>query len=117
MVSDDGVDFLWMNEAWVIFVGIVLCLLCFGWLVAMQWRKKGQAQEQTIPEPIKWSVFKLFLGSPNDLAEERKVFCKEVDDFNQAHANPRHIHFSVVKWDDIPSTYGRPRRHEGTKKN
>lgn len=57
---------------------------------------------------IKWTVFKIFLGSPGGLKQEREQFCKDVDEYNKQEANPRDIHFSVFRWEDLPAEYGRP---------
>jgi hypothetical protein len=59
----------------------------------------------------KWVAFKIFLGSPDGLDDERVIFWKEVDDYNAIEANPRNIHFRKVDWREFPSEYGRPQTH------
>jgi hypothetical protein len=95
-----------MNGVLIILCVIIFLLFSVVWQVVDWWRKVKHPQKP----PIKWNVFKIFLGSPSGLDTERKVFCKEVDFFNRIDAHPRNIHFEVVKWEDIPPSYGQPQK-------
>lgn len=67
---------------------------------------KGDSGERS--NDVMYRVFKVFLGSPDGLEEEKKAFCEEVNFVNTTQANPRSVHFQVVRWEDIPPDYGRP---------
>ena len=60
---------------------------------------------------IQWTVFRVFLGSPDGLDSEREIFWRELDDYNTIEAHPRNIHFEKVDWNEFPTEYGRPQTH------
>jgi len=54
------------------------------------------------------NMFRIFLGSPSGLKIFREAFYAEIDFFSKTHAERRGVIFSVKKWEDIPTKYGRP---------
>lgn len=58
--------------------------------------------------PCDLKGLKVFIASPSGLATERKEVCSFIDDYNKYEAEPRSIRFQIVKWEDIPPSYGRP---------
>ncbi|NVO17078.1 MAG: DUF4062 domain-containing protein [Rhodoplanes sp.] len=52
--------------------------------------------------------YRVFIGSPSGLEEERDSFRKKIDRFNKVHGNPSGVIFSAVGWEDARSSAGRP---------
>lgn len=53
-------------------------------------------------------VVKIFLASPGDLSEERKIAKAVVDEINEIHAEDYGYQVELVGWEDTVSVYGRP---------
>jgi hypothetical protein len=53
-------------------------------------------------------VVKFFLGSPSDLADERKAAKAVVDEFNSLYASEFGYQVELVGWEDTVSVIGRP---------
>ena len=53
-------------------------------------------------------VVKVFLASPGDLQDERRVARAEVDDFNKLWADRSGYHVELIGWEDTVTTFGRP---------
>jgi hypothetical protein len=53
-------------------------------------------------------VIKVFLASPGDLIEERKVAKEVVDEFNDLHAEDSGYQVQLVGWEDTMPGFGRP---------
>jgi len=53
-------------------------------------------------------VVRIFLGSPGDLGEERRVAKSIVDEFNGLWADEFGYHVELVGWEDTVSSFGRP---------
>jgi hypothetical protein len=53
-------------------------------------------------------IVKVFLASPGDLQDERRIAKSIVDEFNNLWADPLGYHVELVGWEDTVSVYGRP---------
>lgn len=53
-------------------------------------------------------VIKVFIGSPDDLNQERNRFREIVDEANRLKANIMRIQFDPVGWEDTLPGKGRP---------
>jgi len=53
-------------------------------------------------------LLKVFLASPGDLGEERKIAKAVVDEFNALLAENFGYHVELVGWEDTVSVFGRP---------
>jgi hypothetical protein len=53
-------------------------------------------------------VVKFFLASPSDLASERKVAKRVIDEFNDVYASVFGYYVELVGWEDTVSVFGRP---------
>jgi len=53
-------------------------------------------------------IVKVFLASPGDLSEERKIAKNVVDEFNELYAEIFGYHVDLIGWEDTVSRYGRP---------
>jgi len=58
--------------------------------------------------PCELRGLKIFIASPSGLETERGEVCRFIDDYNKYEAEPRSVRFQIVKWEDIPPSYGRP---------
>lgn len=56
---------------------------------------------------VRRDIVKVFLGSPGDLVEERKVAKRIVDEENRNHAIPQGCQFELVGWEDTVAQHGR----------
>ena len=52
--------------------------------------------------------YRIFIGSPGGLADERKLFRDTVAKFNTSHARQHQIEFEAVGWEDTLPGCGRP---------
>ena len=52
-------------------------------------------------------IIKVFLASPGDLVDERKVAKRIVDEENRNHAIPEGYQFELVGWEDTVAQHGR----------
>lgn len=52
--------------------------------------------------------YRIFIGSPGGLADERKLFRDAVAKFNTSHARQHQIEFEAVGWEDTLPGIGRP---------
>ena len=52
--------------------------------------------------------FRVFIGSPSGLEEERRAFQKALAKFTECHAEPRDVVFKPVGWEDTLPGNGRP---------
>ncbi len=53
-------------------------------------------------------IVKIFIGSPGDLPEERKIVRTVIDEINEYHADSSGCQVELIGWEDTPSVYGRP---------
>jgi hypothetical protein len=53
-------------------------------------------------------ILKVFLGSPGDLAEERRAASDLVNDFNEVFGQSLGCHVELVGWEQTPSQFARP---------
>jgi hypothetical protein len=53
-------------------------------------------------------IVKIFLASPGDLSEERRVAKFAVDEFNRLWADSFGYHLELVGWEDVAPSFGRP---------
>lgn len=53
-------------------------------------------------------IVKIFLASPGDLSEERRVAKSAVDEFNRLWADLLGYHLELVGWEDVAPSFGRP---------
>jgi hypothetical protein len=53
-------------------------------------------------------IFRIFLASPSDLQEERRITKGVVDEFNNVWADGLGYHVELVGWEDTVSVFGRP---------
>ena len=58
--------------------------------------------------PSDITCFKVFIASPGGLAEERKAFRDEIQEYNEAEAIPRSFIFRPIGWEDTLGAVGRP---------
>ena len=58
--------------------------------------------------PVALTCLRVFIASPNGLAEERKAFREEVQEFNDADSVARGVLFQAVGWEDTLGGIGRP---------
>jgi hypothetical protein len=56
----------------------------------------------------KISCLRVFIASPGGLAEERKAFREEIQDYSEAESIPRGVLFQPVGWEDTLGAVGRP---------
>jgi tetratricopeptide (TPR) repeat protein len=56
----------------------------------------------------KISRLRVFIASPGGLADERKAFREEIQDYNEAESLPRDVLFHPVGWEDTLGAVGRP---------
>jgi hypothetical protein len=56
----------------------------------------------------KISRLRVFIASPAGLADERKAFGEEIQDYNEAESLPRDVLFHPVGWEDTLGAVGRP---------
>ncbi|MBI4504273.1 MAG: DUF4062 domain-containing protein, partial [Chloroflexi bacterium] len=54
------------------------------------------------------TCLRVFIASPGGLADERKAFRDEIQEFNDADAIPRAVLFQAVGWEDTLGGIGRP---------
>jgi hypothetical protein len=54
------------------------------------------------------SVIRVFLASPSDLAEERRIARAAVDEINKTVARPAGFHVDLIGWEDTLSSARRP---------
>lgn len=54
------------------------------------------------------NIFRIFLASPGDLAEERSAVREQVEEFNQTLAKHFGCHVDLDGWEDTGPAYGRP---------
>lgn len=59
-----------------------------------------------MPKPL--TQYRVFIGSPGGLKEEREGFREKIQTFTAHHAEPRGVHFYPVGWEDTLSGIGRP---------
>ena len=58
--------------------------------------------------PSELTCLRVFIASPSGLAEERKAFRDEIQEFNEADAIQRGVLFQPVGWEDTLGGIGRP---------
>ena len=58
--------------------------------------------------PSELTCLRVFIASPSGLAEERKAFRDEIQEFNEADAIPRGVLFQPVAWEGTLGGIGRP---------
>ena len=58
--------------------------------------------------PSKLTCLRVFIASPGGLAEERKAFRDEIQEYNDAEAIPRGVLFQALGWEDTLGGVGRP---------
>ena len=58
--------------------------------------------------PRNLTQYRIFIGSPGGLDEERKLFRETLERYTKLHAEPRSITFYPVAWEDRISGAGRP---------
>ena len=56
----------------------------------------------------KITCLRVFVASPGGLADERKAFREEIQDYNEAEAIPRGVLFQPIGWEDTLGAVGRP---------
>ncbi|MGB6066781.1 MAG: tetratricopeptide repeat protein [Desulfomonilaceae bacterium] len=56
----------------------------------------------------KINCLRVFIASPGGLADDRKAFREEIQDYNQAESIPRGVLFHPVGWEDTLGAVGRP---------
>ena len=56
----------------------------------------------------KINCLRVFIASPGGLADERKAFREEIQDYNEAESIPRGVLFQPVGWEDTLGAVGRP---------
>jgi len=59
-----------------------------------------------MPKPL--TQYRIFIGSPAGLEEERKLFRIKLEKYTALHAEPRGITFYPAGWEDTTSGAGRP---------
>ena len=52
--------------------------------------------------------YRVFIGSPGGLGDERKFFREKIIHFNEVHGNPSGIVFAPIGWEDTLPGVGRP---------
>ncbi|MTW17950.1 DUF4062 domain-containing protein [Rhodoplanes serenus] len=58
--------------------------------------------------PRTLTEYRVFIGSPGGLDEERKGFRATIDRFNEVHGNPTGVVFAAVGWEETLGGVGRP---------
>ncbi len=58
--------------------------------------------------PKSLTQYRVFIGSPGGLEDERKGFRRALEDFTTHHGEPRGVTFHPVGWEDTLSGVGRP---------
>ncbi len=100
---------------------IVAVLIILGVIIYFILKNKWKKKIGEIPEPT-WLVktdgrdrndriFKIFIGSPSGLEDERKAMCDEITEINEGYAKQLDIYFRHVAYGDFPSAYGRPQEY------
>ncbi len=56
----------------------------------------------------KLTSLKVFIASPGGVADERKAFRSEIQEYNESDAIPRGVLFQPVGWEDTLGSIGRP---------
>jgi len=56
----------------------------------------------------KLTAYKVFIASPSGLEDERRVFAREIEDYNKNEAVHRGVIFQAVGWEDTLPGIGRP---------
>lgn len=56
----------------------------------------------------KLTSLKIFIASPGGVADERKAFRSEIQEYNESDAIPRGVLFQPVGWEDTLGSVGRP---------
>jgi tetratricopeptide (TPR) repeat protein len=59
-----------------------------------------------MPRPL--IEYRVFIGSPRGLAEERQLFRDTILRFNEVHGNPNGVIFAPIGWEDTLPGAGRP---------
>lgn len=54
------------------------------------------------------NVLRVFIASPQDLAQERKILREEVESLNQVFDSIGHVRIHLIGWEDAKPGYGRP---------
>ncbi|WP_024834754.1 DUF4062 domain-containing protein [Ruminiclostridium josui] len=57
---------------------------------------------------LKYTVLRVFIASPNDLNEERKIFLKVIDEVNEIKGHSMGYHIEPLGWEDTLPGKGRP---------
>jgi len=57
--------------------------------------------------PRTLTEYRVFIGSPGGLDEERKGFRATIDRFNEVHGNPTGVVFAAVGWEETLGGVGR----------
>ena len=55
-----------------------------------------------------YNVRNVFIASPGDLSEERRLFPSIIDQVNAIKANSVGLHLKAVGWEDTLPNFGRP---------
>lgn len=59
-----------------------------------------------MPKPL--TQYRVFIGSPGELGDERKCFSNKLTKFSLLHAEPQGVLFHPVGWEDTIGGVGRP---------
>jgi hypothetical protein len=54
--------------------------------------------------------YRVFIGSPGGLPDERECFRRKLEKFSALHAEPKGVLFHPVSWEDTVGGVGRPHR-------
>src|SRR3989304_2651120 len=60
--------------------------------------------------PRSLTQYRVFIGSPGGLLEERQEFRDKLIKFSAMHAEPRSVSFEPVGWEDTIAGVGRPQQ-------
>src|SRR5262245_9216831 len=58
-------------------------------------------------EGTRMAAITVFMGSPNDLAHERRQFRETIEQLNKGFGDGYGVQFQALGWEDAPATTGR----------
>ena len=69
-------------------------------------KRAREVDREIMPRPL--TQYRVFIGSPSGLEDERKRFRNTLEKFNQIHGEPAGVIFHAVAWEDTLNRDGRP---------
>jgi hypothetical protein len=66
----------------------------------------AQGEDYAVPKSL--TQYRIFIGSPGGLDEEREYFRSRLEKFSMLHAEPQGVLFHPVGWEDTVGGVGRP---------